>query len=126
MRIHAALIVSPRDTASMPKPAAPSVAIAIQRIAKKTLFIGRREFYCFRGPERAALLGGRNLVLLELPIRHRERGQAQRLRAALDPERPRHHAAPQRLVGLCEFLWHAERTKSFGKVAKREVMEIGV
>src|SRR5580765_9031691 len=100
-----------------PNPTAPSAATAIQMTAARTLFIcgnftpPPRVVQTFRlrrgfgGPPAApALLGGRDLKLLELAVRHDERGQAQRLRAAFDAERARHHAAAQRLVGLLELL----------------------
>src|SRR5215813_3534463 len=118
IRIHAALIVSPRESAMKPKPVAPSAATAIQMTADSTLFIcGNFTPVCLRhdcddddqrrdhkvsllkrllrdlGDLRAlrclrdlpSLRRG-DLILLQLAVRHRERGQSQRPGAALDPE----------------------------------------
>src|SRR5450759_4409231 len=73
---------------------------------------------------RSPLLGRRDLILLELAVRHRERRQAQRLLRELDPELTGGHAAPKRLPRLLELLRRAERAEAGGEVSERQLREV--
>src|SRR5581483_10202949 len=76
--------------------------------------------------KRYTSLRRRDLVLLDLAVRHDERRQAERLLRKADAIAAQRHAAAQRLARLREFLRLAQRAEARGEVLDGEIAEIRV